>query len=289
MCARPLLNQERYHPFSESFVMTSEQETRTDSTPEVVAPRTDSEAPVEDAIPDAVTGGRAGDPVVTVMLTGALALIAVLLATGALIFIYLNTLNDAPRTKVERDTATWETAVKERPDDENAWASLAYAYAEADRIGDALKAVARAKRVTGRSEFVIVEADVLRLGGRYSEAVRAYDTAEKAVRELQRRIEREREKIGVIVEDNDDALARVYYGRALSREELGDEKAAIRDLEGAVKLQPQSTTMWVALGDLYASSKETTQAQDAYRRALTFVPDDRGALEGLERLEGQAK
>lgn len=269
--------------------MTSEPDITTEDTPEFAAPEPDGNSRLEETLEAPAPLVRANDPVVNVLLTSALALIAVLLATGALIFVYLNTLNEAPRTKVERDTATWETAVKERPDDENAWASLAYAYADAGRTADALKAVARAKRVTGRDEFVIVEADVLRLGGRYSEAVRAYDAAEEAVRELQRQIEREREKIGVIVEDNNDSLARVYYGRALSRQKLGDEKAAIKDLEGAVKLQPQSATMWVALGDLYAASKETSQAQGAYRRALTFVPDDPGALEGLERLEGQGK
>lgn len=229
---------------------------------------------------------RAGDPVVTLLLTGALALIAVLLATGALMFIYLNTLNDAPRTSVERDLATWEVAVKECPDDVNAWANLAYAYAEAGRTDDALDTVAKAKRVTGRQQFVIVEADVLRLAGRHTEAVKTYDLAEKAVRQIEQEVQAERRKVGVKVEADQDALARVYFGRALSEREIGDDAAAVKDLEKAVKLQPQSATMWVALGDLYAGSKETSRAEQAYRMALTYVPDDPGALSGLEKLSG---
>lgn len=232
------------------------------------------------------TASRGSDPVVTVLLTAALSLIAVLLVTGGLVFIYLNTLNEAPRTRVERDMGVWETAVKERPDDVNAWANLAYAYAEAGRIDEALDTVGRAKKVTGRAQFVIVEADVLRLAGRYTEAVDAYDSAEKAVRELQQQAKVEREKVGVKLESDQDALARVYYGRALSRQEIGDMKAALTDLEEAVKLQPQSATLWVALGDLYARSDQAGRARDAYRTALTFVPDEPGALKGLDRIEG---
>lgn len=223
---------------------------------------------------------------VNVLLTAALALIAVLLATGALIFIYLNTLNDAPRTRVERDLATWEVAVKERPDDVNAWANLAYAYADAGRTDEALDAVAKAKKVTGRQQFVIVQADVLRIAGRHSEAVKAYDLAEKAVREIEQEVQAQRQKVGVKVEADQDALARVFFGRALSEQEIGDDSAAIADLQKAVKLQPQSATMWVALGDLYAGSKEASRAEEAYRTALTYVPDDPGALSGLEKLGG---
>lgn len=244
------------------------------------------ETDAEDSEPAPAIAPRQGDPVVTLLLTVALALIAVLLATGTLVFVYLNTLNEAPRTSIERDLAVWETAVKERPADVNSWANLAYAYAEAGRIDDALETIARAEKVTGRSQFVIVEADVLRLGGRFAEAVRAYGEAEKAVLDLQRQAEIEREKVGVKLPADDASLARVYYGRALARQELGDVKNAIADIEKAVELQPRSATMWVSLGDLYTRSEETSEAEAAYRTALKFVPDDSGALEGLERLEG---
>lgn len=227
------------------------------------------------------------DPFVGVMLTVAVSLIVVLLATGGLVFFYLSTLNDAPRTRTERDLAAWESSVKERPDDVNAWAGLAYAHSEAGDHESALEVVARAKRVTGAKELVIVEADVLRSAGRHTEALKAYDDAEAAVKKLLARTEAERKKVGVRVKTGDEALARVYYGRALSRRELGELKGAIADLEKAVERQPEAATFWAVLGDLYAGSEETSRAENAYRQALTYVPDEPTALAGLERLEGK--
>lgn len=250
-----------------------------------------SDAGVDEETPReaAATRTTGGDPVAGVLLITALALIAVLLATGGLVFIYLNTLNDAPRTRVERDMNVWETAVKERPDDVNAWANLAYSYAEAGEFDRAMDTLRRARRVTDKDEFVIVEADILRASGRYTEAVEAYGRAELAVIRIQKELETERKKVGVNIQEDNSALSRVYYGRGLSHEKLGATDAAIEDVRRALKLEPQAATMWTTLGDLYAGSKETSAAEDAYRKALTFVPDEPGALEGLQRLEEPSK
>lgn len=236
-----------------------------------------------------VAPARPSDPYVSWMLRIALSLIIVLLATTGALVYYLNTLNRAPRTSVERDVTTWETAVAETPRDANAWARLAYSYASAGRTDDALQAASEGKRRTKEPVFALVRADVLRTGGRYAEAKTAYDEAEKAVKDAVAEVKREREKLRIKFEIPDESLGRVYMGRALVQHELGEDEAAIKDLEEALKLEPQQSAMWVLLGDYSREVGDTKRAKKAYENALKYIPDYAEALAGLEAIEKGAK
>lgn len=246
----------------------------------------DSEAAVDG---EAAAPPRQSDPYVSWMLRIALSLIIVLLATTGALVYYLNTLNRAPRTSVERDVTTWETSVAETPRDANAWARLAYSYASAGRIDDALEAASEGKRRTKEPVFALVRADVLRTGGRYAEAKTAYDEAEKAVKDAVAEVKREREKLRIKFEIPDESLGRVYMGRALVQHELGEDEAAIKDLEEALKLEPQQSAMWVLLGDYSREVGDTKRAKKAYENALKYIPDYAEALAGLEAIEKGAK
>lgn len=228
---------------------------------------------------------RRQDPMVTWMLAVILGIIIVLLGTTAALVLYLGSLNRAPRTAVERDVATWETAIHERPSDTNAWASLAYAYAEADRFDDALRIVSEAQKRTKESSLVLVRADVLRMAGRYSEATDDYDEAEKVITAALDETKRRRAKIGVEAELPDEGLTRVYSGRAQCAYELGEVDKAISDLEKALETAPQQATLWVTLGDYYSETGKNKEAVAAYREALKYVPDYAEALAGLEKVE----
>lgn len=258
-------------------------------------PEDDGFARPEGADSDAVQDGEAAvparqsDPYVSWMLRVALSLIVVLLATTGALVYYLNTLNRAPRTSVERDVTTWETAVAETPRDANSWARLAYSYASAGRIDDALEAASEGKRRTKEPVFALVRADVLRIGGRYAEAKTAYDEAEKAVKDAVAEVKREREKLRIKFDIPDESLGRVYMGRALVQHELGEDKAAIKDLEEALKLEPQQSAMWVMLGDYSRGVGDTRRAKEAYENALKYIPDYAEALAGLEAIEKGAK
>lgn len=247
---------------------------------------TEEHDPITAPQPSPEPTGRASDPVASLLLVIALSLIVVLLATTAAFYIYLQTLNRAPRTLAERDVATWEIAVAEKPNDANAWANLAYAYADAGRYDDAVDAAENGQIKTDEPVLVLVEADVLRVGGRYKEAMDAYGEAEKAVKEQMKKTADKRREVGVTSDLNDDSMLRVYFGRGVSNHELGDLDAAIQDLERAVKLAPAQVNVVVALGDFYAEDGKTEKAQAMYKRALEYVPDYAPALKGLQRLEG---
>lgn len=254
----------------------------------------DDQAPQSPAATDAAVEALAPprlqlDEISRVLLRIALMLITVILATTLALLVYLSTLNRTPRTALERDVAQWETAVKERADDPAGWTRLAYAYAEAGRTDDALDAVRRGEKATGKATLRLVRADVLRTAGRYREALAAYTDAETAIKAAERQADERRKKVEVFVPIDRSSLGTVYFGRGLCRKELGDLNAARADLQRAAEVLPDQTNILVALGDVQAELGEKEKAREAYEAALRFVPDDESARRGLSRLRGEAE
>lgn len=227
----------------------------------------------------------APDPMVNVLLIATMSLIVVLLATTAGLFIYLSALNKAPRTRAERDVTMWETAVREKPNEANSWASLAYAYSDAGRTEDAISTIRRGAKVIKQESLVLIEADILRAAKRYKDAVKKYDQAEKAIKESREKANAERRKKGIIKKVDDDALARTYLGRGLAKRRLNDLQGAIADLKKSVDDKPTQADVWTLLGDAYRQAGLTKEAAAAYRQTLKYIPDYKPALEGLAKLK----
>jgi tetratricopeptide (TPR) repeat protein len=231
------------------------------------------------------TPAPAPDPMVNVLLIATMSLIVVLLATTAGLFIYLSALNKAPRTRAERDVTMWETAVREKPNDANSWASLAYAYSDAGRTDEAIATVRRGAKVIKQESLVLIEADILRAAKRYKDAVKKYDQAERAIKESREKANAELRKKGIKAGVDDGSLARAYLGRGLAKSEIKDLDGAISDLEKSVKDAPTQADVWTMLGDLYREAGQTEQAAAAYKRTLEYIPDYKQALDGLAKLK----
>lgn len=225
------------------------------------------------------------DAVSSWLLRVALVLIIVVLATATSMVLYFMTAEKAPRTAVERDTAAAEIAVRARPSDPSAWQTLTYAYARAGRFDDALETVRRGRESTKEQALLLPEAEVLRIAGRYSDAVPVYDSAIVTLSKEESEAVAARAKQGVAMAAPSAALVRAYFGRALARNAAGDNAGAIEDVLAALDLAPGQASMRVTLGDLYAASDQKDLAKAAYTEALRFIPDDEQALSGLKRLE----
>lgn len=227
------------------------------------------------------------DPVVGVLLRIALTLIVVVLLTAALMLLTVRGRNSAPRSVAERDISTWETATSEHPSDSNAWARLSSAYADAKRYDDAINTARRGRAITGEDILWLVEADALRASGKYEQAVQAYTQAEKAITADQKVVSSGLKKKNIYVAFPSDAIGLARYGRALSEYELGDLRAASRDMSMAVDVAPDQAYMSVKLGDYRLKAGDEVGASAAYKAALKYVPDYKEALDGLRKAEGR--
>jgi Flp pilus assembly protein TadD len=83
-----------------------------------------------------------------------------------------------------------------------------------------------------------------------------------------------------------DSMGWVYY-------QLGDFPAAVRELELAVKLSPDDSTIYEHLGDAYLKNNDPSQARKAYGKALELHEEEekkaavRRKLEALPSEDGQ--
>lgn len=224
------------------------------------------------------------EPVSAWLLKVALALIVVLLATTLTLVIFLVTLHKAPRTEIERAVSSAEMSVREHPSVAENWAQLAYAYARAHRYDDALNVVRKGRAQTHQDYLYLAEADILRSAGRFKDSIAVYGSAEAAISQADTQAISARKTMGIYVPLDDTTLARVYVGRAISERQLGEAKSAIADLEKAVAIAPDQSTILVRLGDYYAESGDTSKAAGMYRSALLYLPDYAPAKAGLERI-----
>lgn len=241
---------------------------------------TDAEENLEDE------AGGSLDPVSRLMVRLVLLMIIVVLSTTGAMLYFLSSLNKAPRTVVERDLSAWEVAVNERPEDIQAWRELAYAYARAGRMDDALETVREAGKVTGKDVFTSAEADLLRASGRYAEAVAAYDRAEKDLLVSYEEALDRRQRGQLKGFPDKTALGTVYHGRGVAKRELGDAAGALADFQQAVEAIPNQVILLTDLGDAYRLTGNGTKAREAFQQALRFAPDHQPALEGLRALGG---
>lgn len=237
--------------------------------------------------PDDAVAGQTADPVASILLRVALALIITALATTAVMLFVVKGRQDAPRTAAERDVATWEAAVLQTPNSGINWAKLSYAYSSAGRYSEAVKAAVRGREVTGDASLYLPEADALRAARRYREAITAYDNAEKALTESLANAKMELQSKDIYVQLGDESEALVYYGRGVSEERLDELDAAIKDLRKAVEIAPDAAYMSVELGDVLLEAGDRAGARTAFRSALKYVPDYAEALAGLKKAEGR--
>lgn len=226
------------------------------------------------------------DPLSRWLLGVALVLVIVLLVTGAFVVTYVFALRDAPRTNAEYVVLVNRAAVTANPSDAAAWGRLAYAYEAMGRTSQALAVAEQGRKATASPSLLVVRADILRLVGRYADALATYNAAlaetDAAVAAANLKLKNE----GVSVSTGaSSALTSVYFGRALTKHAMGDRAGALADLGDATKYAPDEANLWALLGDYQAEAGQWKSARASYQKALAFVPGLAQATAGLERLQ----
>jgi len=85
-------------------------------------------------------------------------------------------------------------------------------------------------------------------------------------------------------------LGRVYYSQINKNgQDQIDERAlrlAIQEFQKVTEKDPKDVDSWVTLGRLYHGTNDTTNAENAYNKALAVEPDNEEALTGLAMVYG---
>ncbi len=245
--------------------------------------RTSPEGPPEVETPRPEARVPTADPLSRWLALVAGLLIVVILASALAFTLYLRTV-DAPRTSLERDIERYKAATIEQPLEQEGYLRLAFAYAQADRFDLAQSTIERARQLGETADYLYAQAEVLRVSGRYADAILSYDAAVAESTAAYESTLRELEKQGVVTASPNSQLALILLGRGITHRELGDSNAAIADFEAARVISPNDASLLAALGDIYAEAGDTQAASAAYREALRFVADLPAAVDGLRAL-----
>jgi tetratricopeptide (TPR) repeat protein len=153
-----------------------------------------------------------------------------------------------------------EAVLGERPSDPIALAHLADAQIRRGRLEEAGAALDRAEAQAGATVFTSrLRGDVHYKGGRWAEAAGGYQDA-------------------VALGDR-DIWSLVQLARCRLR--LGDLDGAQGAASQAVERDPESSSAWVALGDVALRANRLDEAETRYQRAHELVPADQWAYAKL--------
>jgi len=246
------------------------------------AAETDDDATVRTAAPK-----KRRDPIVQLLGVGVFLLVVVGLAAAGSMIWYMLGMRGAPRTAVERNIATYESAVEENPKDAEGYLKLAYAYIEGDRFGDAREIIARGQKIKKVPAFELALADMMREEGRYEDAIKAYSAAEVSERKKLDELKKKAEKESITLGQDNTRLVAILMGRGQAYEDSREWTKALADYKKCEGMMPLDVEILSAVGRAEMAMGNKDKAKVAFETALKYVPDHREAQKGLEQLGGK--
>lgn len=155
----------------------------------------------------------------------------------------------------------WEDSVAANPRNSRAWFHLGFAYYEAGRCGDAVRAYERAAAASPSPEYTLLVDWGLAL-----ECAGRLDEAEARLREA------------MALEP--DSTGKAVFGRVLAKK--GQLDRAIEVLNEAVAMNPADANALVYRGNARLLRGEAAEALADYEAALRIQPQDGAALKGRQ-------
>lgn len=192
-----------------------------------------------------------------------------------------------PRTVVERNEQIYEAAVIENPDDIQAWSRYISALIDTGQYTGAQDAIERAQEAvneTGTEDISTAQARLYFATERYQEGIDLADEIRgrlEAYYEEAKEQEDSPESRGAEISENYWML---LIMKAEAFVELGDTASALEQFDIYLEERPTAADILVRRGYLRAESGDTAGAEEDFRAALLYLPDDPAALEGLKQI-----
>lgn len=251
---------------------------------------THAEEPLEKKAPPAKRRpGMMQDPVVRRMAFAAAALVVLFLATIVGVLVSGVTTPSGPRTLAERDAAVSGAAVLQGSTDVSVWGDYIAALIASGQTGRARDVIAQGRESVDDSmtaEFSLAEARLHVAQKDYDAAIEVAETGKKQIQD---------EHDAAVAGGGEKAQrARIeglhenYYLLCILEAdayvELGEWASAIEQYDIYIARNAGAADILVDRGNAKIEIKDIEGAEADFRKALSFIPDDAGALAGLEKI-----
>lgn len=227
------------------------------------------------------------DPVVRTLAWVSVVLVILYLATivGALFMGVMSP--SEPRTRGERDVRYYEILIQKTPKDTNLWKSYIDSLVKTKQYLKAQDVIDRAKKSVDQKstqDISAAQANLYIARKDYDAAIKTADDARKKLKAYYAEAVKKpgsAEAKGLEIHEN-------YWDMLLVKSEAlsgkGDAKGAIKVLDEYIKEKYTASDALVRRGQLKAEIGDKKGAEKDFRKALTFIPDDAAALEGLKQI-----
>jgi tetratricopeptide (TPR) repeat protein len=227
------------------------------------------------------------DPVVRWLALGAALLVVLYLVTVVSALVMGLMTPDVPRTRGERDVRFYELSAMQAPQDPVVWQEYIGAlitnrqYLKAQDVIDQANGVIEQ---TGTEGILTSQAQLYFAQKKYDQAIAI---ADKVIESLSKYHENAKKKTdspeakGAEINNNFYAALIV---KAEAQAALGKPDAAIETLDIYLKDRKTAADVLIRRGNLKAEVGDKQGAEDDFRNALQFLPDNAAALEGLKKI-----
>lgn len=229
------------------------------------------------------------DPVVRVMTYVATGLVILFLVTVISALVMGVLAPTGPRTLAEKQIAVSGAAVRSGTADINAWGLYMSSLIEGDQYALAKRVIAdgRASIDDSRTaEFTLAEARLYAAQKQYDSAIKSADAAMKQMNDVHESL-----LAGGGMTANSarlDGLPSNYYAAMLVKayvyRDMGDWDKAVGQLDLYLEKEPTAADILIDRGMARIETGDTKGAEADLRTALSFLPDNAEAKEGLEKL-----
>jgi len=227
------------------------------------------------------------DPVVRVLSVVAGGLVVLYLATvvAALLMGILG--STEPKTMVERNLQFYEGKAMRTPNDPAVWRGYVLSLIAAKQHSKAQDVIDKATKAIDQKasqDILTAQAELYYAQKDYKKAI---TTADQVQKKLDVYYEAAKKKTGS-PEFTGKEISENYWQallvKAESQAELGQTDAALKSFDAYLKQYKTAADVFVRRGNLRADAGDKEGAEKDFKQALVYLPEDRGALEGLEKI-----
>lgn len=221
-----------------------------------------------------------------IALISGVVVVAILVVMGVIVANVLSP-PKTPRTVQERDVMLAEQNVRVARSDAQAWFALASAYIAADKFSDAEKAIRSVESLTKRAMGPILRGDLAVAKGDDKAAKAYYKKAlSQSIADHESDIQ-EAGKRGQPAQSVGASRVSIECYIALGKIDARgeDHKSAVANFSSALRLNPTLADVQAMLGDSLAAMGRKQDAEAAYNKALSYIPNYQPALDGLKRVQ----